>query len=139
MGLDFELINGQTPLDEEEKDGLLIPTITTRGELDEFEQQSIERAIIWTMGRKFKTENMLTEDFVKLCRHSVSGLRDSVLVDSHGNPTESPWRETLRGRKARGRKASSGRHKSPEICASCGNPTESPGRETLRGRKTIND
>ena len=27
MGLDFELVDGQTPLDEEEKDGLLIPTI----------------------------------------------------------------------------------------------------------------
>lgn len=37
MGLDFELVDGQTPLDEEEKEGLLIPTITTRGELDEFE------------------------------------------------------------------------------------------------------
>ena len=66
MGLDFELVDGQTPLDEEEKDGLLIPTITTRGELDEFEQQSIERAIKWTMGRKFKKDDMLTEEFVKL-------------------------------------------------------------------------
>lgn len=66
MGLDFELVDGQTPLDEEEKDGLLIPTITTRGELDEFEQQNIERAIKWTMGRKFKKDDMLTEDFVKL-------------------------------------------------------------------------
>jgi Fic-DOC domain mobile mystery protein B len=66
MGLDFELVDGQTPLDEEEKDGLLIPTITTRGELDEFEQQNIERAIKWTMGRKFKKENILTEDFVRL-------------------------------------------------------------------------
>jgi Fic-DOC domain mobile mystery protein B len=66
MGLNFELVNGQTPLDEEEKDGLLIPTITTRGELDEFEQQNIERAIKWTMGRKFKKDDMLTEDFVKL-------------------------------------------------------------------------
>lgn len=45
MGLDFELVDGQTPLDEEEKEGLLIPTITTRAELDEFEQQNIERAI----------------------------------------------------------------------------------------------
>ena len=27
MGLDLEYINGQTPLDEEEKDGLLILTI----------------------------------------------------------------------------------------------------------------
>ncbi len=36
MGLTFEYINGQTPLNEEEKDGLKIPSITTREELDEF-------------------------------------------------------------------------------------------------------
>ena len=30
MGLDLEYIDGQTPLDEEEKEGLLIPTIATR-------------------------------------------------------------------------------------------------------------
>jgi hypothetical protein len=38
MGLDFELVEGQTPLDEEERDGLLIPAITLRSELDQFEQ-----------------------------------------------------------------------------------------------------
>ena len=27
MGLDLDYIDGQTPLDEQEKDGLLIPTI----------------------------------------------------------------------------------------------------------------
>jgi hypothetical protein len=32
MGLDLDYIDGQTPLDEEEKEGLLIPTIATRGE-----------------------------------------------------------------------------------------------------------
>lgn len=32
MGLDLEYSNGQTPLDEDEKDGILIPTIATRGE-----------------------------------------------------------------------------------------------------------
>ena len=48
MGLDSGFIDGQTPLNEEEKDGLLIPAIATRGELDEFEQQNIEEAIQWT-------------------------------------------------------------------------------------------
>lgn len=65
MGLDYELIDGQTPLDDEEKEGLRIPSVTTRGELDEFEQQNIERAIRWTMGRKFKANQILSEDFVK--------------------------------------------------------------------------
>jgi len=65
LGLEVEYINGQTPLDEDEKDGLLIPTITTRGELDEFEQLNIEKAIEWSIKNKFKIENILTEDFIK--------------------------------------------------------------------------
>jgi hypothetical protein len=32
-------------------EGLLIPTIATRGELDEFEQQNIEQAVAWSLGR----------------------------------------------------------------------------------------
>jgi len=66
MGLDFEYIDGQTPLDEEEKEGLLIPTIATRGELDEFEQQNIEKAVQWTLGRSFKPNTVFTEEFVRL-------------------------------------------------------------------------
>lgn len=65
MGLELEYIPGQTPLDEEEKDGLLIPTIATRGELDEFEQQNIEQAIQWSLQRKLKPHQILTEGFVK--------------------------------------------------------------------------
>jgi Fic-DOC domain mobile mystery protein B len=65
MGLDLDYIDGQTPLDEEEKDGLLIPTIATRGELDEFEQQNIEQAVQWTLGRSFKLEAIFTEDFIR--------------------------------------------------------------------------
>lgn len=63
MGLDLEYINGQTPLSEEEKEGLLIPTISTRAELDEFEQQNIEEAMLWLMGRSFKAEAIFTEEF----------------------------------------------------------------------------
>ena len=65
MGIDFAYDEGQTPLDEEEKEGLLISTITTRGELDEFEQLNIEKAVEWTLRRKFKKENILTEEFIK--------------------------------------------------------------------------
>jgi len=42
MGLDLIYNDGQTPIDEDEKEGLLIQSISTRGELDEFEQQNIE-------------------------------------------------------------------------------------------------
>jgi Fic-DOC domain mobile mystery protein B len=65
MGLELNYIDGQTPIDENEKGGLLIPSITTRHELDEFEQLNIQRAIEWTLSRKFKREDILTETFVK--------------------------------------------------------------------------
>lgn len=65
MGLEIEYIEGQTPLDENEKEGLLIKSITTRGELDEFEQLNIEKAIQWTLGKKWAPEYILSEDFVK--------------------------------------------------------------------------
>ena len=65
MGLEIEYIDGQTPLDEDEKEGLLIPAIATRGELDEFEQQNIEQAVQWTLKHSFKEEEVFTEPFIK--------------------------------------------------------------------------
>jgi Fic-DOC domain mobile mystery protein B len=65
MGLTIEYIDGQTPLNEEEKDGLRILSITTREELDEFEQLNIEKAIQWTFGKKIKTEQLFSEKFIK--------------------------------------------------------------------------
>ena len=65
MGLEFDYKDGQTPLDEEEKEGLKIKSITTQGELDEFEQLNIEKAVEWTIHSKFKLEKFLTEKLVK--------------------------------------------------------------------------
>lgn len=65
MGLNIEYIDGQTPLTEEEQEGLKIPSITTREELDEFEQLNIEKAIQWTFGKKLKAEQLFTEKFIK--------------------------------------------------------------------------
>ena len=73
MGLGFEYIEGQTPLDEEEQEGLLLSTITTRNDLDEFEQLNIEKAIEWTMNRKFKKDKVLTEDFVCTLHRKMFG------------------------------------------------------------------
>jgi len=64
MGLDLEYIYGQTPIDEDEKEVLLIETVTTHGELDEFEQQNIEEAMQWVFGRKFKAKEVFTEKFI---------------------------------------------------------------------------
>lgn len=61
----MNIVKGQTGLSEEEMEGLLIPTITTREELDEFEQLNIQKAVEWYLiGRKFKADKILTEDFI---------------------------------------------------------------------------
>lgn len=73
MGLNLEYLPGQTPLDEEEIEGLLIPTIATRGELDEFEQHNIEQAIEWTLKRSFKPQQIFTEAFVREVHHRMYG------------------------------------------------------------------
>lgn len=65
MGLDLNYNNGQTPIDEDEKEGLLISTITTREELDEFEQLTIQKAIeYYLLQRKFKADTIFTEKFI---------------------------------------------------------------------------
>ena len=70
MGLDLEYSEGQTPLDDDEKEGLLIPTISTRGELDEYEQLGVEKANEWLLRRKLTIKNILTEEFVKDLREA---------------------------------------------------------------------
>jgi Fic-DOC domain mobile mystery protein B len=65
MGLNINYIEGQTPLSEDEQEGLKIPSITTREELDEFEQLNIEKAIQWTFGKKLKAEQLFSEKFIK--------------------------------------------------------------------------
>ncbi|MFK7058586.1 mobile mystery protein B [Flavobacterium oreochromis] len=64
MGLNIEYINGQTPLSEEEMEGLKILSISTRGELDEVEQLNIQKAIEWTIRLKIKPEQLFSEKFV---------------------------------------------------------------------------
>jgi hypothetical protein len=74
MGLELEYIGGQTPIDEDEKRGLLIPTITMRSELDEFEQQNIEKRRSWSMSRSFTSSEVLTEEFVACCMDACSRM-----------------------------------------------------------------
>ena len=67
MGLNIQYDEGQTPLDEDEKEGLLISHITTRRELDELEQRNIEDAVLWSVTRrkKFTVKEVLTEEFIQ--------------------------------------------------------------------------
>ncbi len=65
MGLKFDYKPGQTPLDEDEIEGLLLKTITTQEELDQFEQQNIEKGILWSINQKPKAADVLSEAFIK--------------------------------------------------------------------------
>lgn len=73
MGLKIEYIEGQTPLDEDEKEGLLVRTISTKGELDEFEQLNIQSAIEWSLKTKVDKKQLLTEDFLILAHKKMFG------------------------------------------------------------------
>jgi Fic-DOC domain mobile mystery protein B len=64
MGLNLEYSAGQTPIDANESDGLKIKTITTQSELNEFEQLNIERALHWTLKKRFTAEQILSEKFI---------------------------------------------------------------------------
>jgi len=59
-----DLPKGATPLDAEELEGLRLKHITTRGELNRWEQENISEAMDWLDKRKNKSE-ILTEEFVK--------------------------------------------------------------------------
>ena len=73
MGLNLDYSLGQTPLDEEESEGLKIPTISTKGELDEFEQKNIEEAVLWTIGLKVTIDKLLSESFIRSLHKRMYG------------------------------------------------------------------
>lgn len=65
MGLELKYDLGQTPIDEEEKEALLIESISTRSELDEFEQFNIQKATEWVLTSRFNYTQILQIDFIK--------------------------------------------------------------------------
>ncbi|MCF8461809.1 MAG: mobile mystery protein B, partial [Flavobacteriales bacterium] len=65
MGLILDYHEGQTPLDEAEKEGLRIASVSTHAELDELEQLNLEKALAWVIQSKFKPDKILTEKFLK--------------------------------------------------------------------------
>src|SRR5471030_971375 len=73
MGLELVYEQGQTPIDDEEKEGLLIPIITTKGALDEFEQLNIQKAIEWSLKRRWPADKILTEGFIKQLHYQMFG------------------------------------------------------------------
>ena len=73
MGLNLDYEKGQTPIEEEEKEELKIKTISTRGELDEFEQANIEKAVEWSLRTNPSIQKILTVQFVKEVHKKMFG------------------------------------------------------------------
>lgn len=73
MGLKFDCGKGQTLIGDEECGGLKLLSVTTIGELDEFEQKNIEEAIIWSIGTKMNAQKLLSETFVKKLHERMYG------------------------------------------------------------------
>lgn len=65
MELNLEYSEGQTPINEDEKAGLKIKSISTMEELDQFEQQNIEEAVAWVYGRSFTAAQVLRVNFIQ--------------------------------------------------------------------------
>ena len=62
--IQYHYIDGQTPLDEDEKRDL-IPTILTREDLDRFEQENILEARAWLMQKSvLARQDIFTEQFL---------------------------------------------------------------------------
>jgi Fic-DOC domain mobile mystery protein B len=73
MGLRLEYSEGQTPIDEDELQDLLLPHITLQSELNEVEQLNIDNAQEWILLHKFKKERVLTEAFIKELHKKMYG------------------------------------------------------------------
>jgi Fic-DOC domain mobile mystery protein B len=69
--IEFEYPEGATPIDPDEAEGLLLSHITTRGELDRWEQDNIIEALAWV--GKTKSADILTEKFVKELHRRMFG------------------------------------------------------------------
>ena len=63
MELDYS--EGATSLDPDEAEGLRLTHITTRRELDTWEQRNIDRAVVWALGGRKR--DILNESFFGNC------------------------------------------------------------------------
>ena len=69
--IELEYPEGATPIDPDEAEGLLLTHITTRGELDRWEQDSIVEALTWL--ERTRPTDILNEPFVKELHRRMFG------------------------------------------------------------------
>jgi len=63
MAIDLDEQDGQTPLDPDERAGLIPSHLTTKGDLNDWEQENILQAVQWARGQR--KVNVLTEAFCR--------------------------------------------------------------------------
>lgn len=73
MGLKLEYALGQSPISEEEKEGIKIKSISTQSDLNQFEQLNIEKAMIWLIRTKINPQKILNIEFVKSIHQKMFG------------------------------------------------------------------
>jgi Fic-DOC domain mobile mystery protein B len=73
MGLILTYWPGETPLDEEEMEGMLVPTIMNRSELDEFEQLNIEHALEGFLRRRISPAKFFSEEGLRSIHKKMFG------------------------------------------------------------------
>lgn len=73
MGLKIDYISGQTPLDDEELQGLLDKHVFTRQDLDEVEHENVNKASLWLGRSRISQERLLSEKFVKQLHKKMFG------------------------------------------------------------------
>lgn len=68
---DMEYVDGETPLDPDEMEGLRFSHITTRGQLNELEQANIDDGMLWL--KRQKNPDILTDQFVRRLHKELLG------------------------------------------------------------------
>ncbi len=63
MAIDLDEQDGQTPLDPDEKAGLIPQHLTTKGDLNEWEQENMLRAVRWL--KRVRSPDVLSEGFCR--------------------------------------------------------------------------
>ena len=73
MGLKLTYLDGQTPLDPEQLNGLKIKTIHTQSQLNEFEQININETLKW-LNAKRKIKDVVSEEFIIQLHKRMFGM-----------------------------------------------------------------
>jgi len=67
----FDEPDGATPLDPDEREGLRLPHVTTRGELNELEQANVQQGLLWLSRRRRR--DVLSEEFIRELHRRLFG------------------------------------------------------------------